>query len=184
MMALCATCNFAQHVAIDDMLRAGRSARSIALAFASQDGPSRYSVDRHLAHRHVAGMPAQTFGGAPKAVRRAPRGDDDPVAILREAMGFLRAMDPTKLSPAVLVARLDALRKAAESIAKIEPPRRNQDLIVDEILDMNNGFLREAQAIAFLEMEPYPDLRERLTARLKALASRKQDHGSQEDQEP
>jgi hypothetical protein len=181
-MALCATCDFAQHVAIDDMLRVGRSARSIASAFAGQGGPSRYSVDRHLAHGHVAGMSAQMSGGAPQDVHPAP-GGDDPVAVLREAMGFLRAMDQAKLSPAVLVARLDALRKAAESIAKIEPPRRHQDLTVDEILDMNNGFLREAQAIAFLEMEPYPDLRERLTARLKALASSKQDHGSQEDQE-
>jgi hypothetical protein len=163
----CATCSFSRHLEIDDLLRARRSARSIAEMFAPLGGPSRFSVDRHLANGHVPGMPANTIEVL-EDPRPAPE-PASPVEVMREALDALRAMDPAHLSPAVLVARIDAIRRTAEAIGKQEPAPRAEVMSVDDFLDAEGGLMRRLIASMFIRLEPYPGVRAQVLADIQEL---------------
>lgn len=143
----CTICRFDRVAEVDAELSAGnRSQAAIARAY----GLERQTVGRHVAHSHV--MPTR---GAPRpAAPPLPGDDDSPVAVMKEALRALREMDPSRLSPAAVVARLDAIRRTAESISKMEVPIR-QRVGINEVEGLPALIARWVQVL-----ERFPDARQ------------------------
>lgn len=154
--AMCGTCRHDRRQEIDEQLRRGvLSHRRIAMDY----GLKHHSVSRHARMGHVAPPPKGSKPYSPST--DADPSDDSPIGVLRQTLATLRKMDPAHLSPQVLMNHSDAIRKTVEAIAKIEPVG-GLVVTVGEVRGLD-VFI----AILFDELEPYPDVRERINARFK-----------------
>ena len=116
---------------------------------------------RHVRNGHVQPVGAGV-GTQPSAPAPTLGPDASAVEVLREAMDALRQMDPKGLSAVAQVARIDAIRRAAEAVTKYEPPEKPTSVGIDDIAGMDRFI-----AVLFEELEPYGDLRELVAERLK-----------------
>ncbi len=149
-----------QQVAIDAALAGGMPLRAVGRSF----GVGYAAVQRYVAKGNVPQRQATS------ATRTVPDGAGH-AEVLREALDGLRDMDPSRMAPAAQVARIDAIRRAAESLGKIEPAPASPTLTVDAFMEvqMENGrtvgdWFRTLMDV----LEPYPEVRDRIVERLKA----------------
>jgi transposase-like protein len=159
-MNICSACANDRRREIDADLRLPKA---VASRVARRYGVSEQALRRHIRGGHVE--PAQ---GASQATQGAAQSSDDsPAAVLREAVDALRAMDVTKLAPRAQMDRVDALRRATEALAKIEPAKRVETMTMDDYLDAEGGLMRRFIASLFHHLEPYPAVREAVLADIK-----------------
>lgn len=95
------------------MIHAGKPHAQVAVAI----GVGRHSVQRHVASMHVA--PQSPAQAQPASAPLAPGASA--LDVMRRAVDDLIAIDTSQMSPAAKSAHYDALRRAAESLAKMEP---------------------------------------------------------------
>ncbi len=111
-MNVCSICAHKDRLSIDASL-ATLSASAVALTY----GVGVQSLRRHRRSGHIAGAPSSAKGTS----GTSPGGSSDPLSVMEEALDRLRSMDPGRISPAAQVARIDAMRRTSESIAKLRP---------------------------------------------------------------
>jgi len=111
-MNVCSVCSHADRSQIDAAL-----ATLSASVVASRYGVGDQAMRRHKRNGHIVGAPSN----AKSTSGTAPGGSNDPLSIMQEALDRLRSMDPGNISPAAQVARIDAIRRTSESIAKQSP---------------------------------------------------------------
>jgi hypothetical protein len=123
---------------------------------ARKTGLPYQSLKRHRRNGHVA-------GDGTSAPTRAK--DDSPPGVLREALDALRGMDPARMSQNAAIARIDAIRRTADALSKIEPPDPNAGRVMTveefgKVVVADNGatFDRLLEAW-FVALEPHPEAR-------------------------
>lgn len=146
---LCTVCQSTFRADVDAMLRDGKTYADIARA----TGLGKQRIGRHARNGHSVLNAAST----PSQSGSRTGGDDSPVGVLREALDALRAMDPAHLSASAQVMRIDAIRRGAEALTKIQPPRPREVPPLHEHPDWNGFFVP-----LFKTLEPYPVVRHQL----------------------
>lgn len=154
MTAGCSVCNHPRLSHIDRLIVAGN--RSLA-SIAAEVGVHYSALRRHTA-KHVA-RPAVPPANAPTTSGGGLPAGSSPVAVMRKTVDDLAAIDASKLPPAQRVAHLDALRRATESLARMEPPAAPDSVRIEDVEGLA-PFLADV----FLALEPYPDARKALGA--------------------
>ena len=152
---LCVTCEHPQLRSIDELLQNGRrSWRSISAEF----GINQKALGRH-AKNH---LPASRGPRAPQSDRAASAppgrgiaqpgapdaaegilGEGEPVDIraeLTRQLAFLNGLDASNLSPTAQVNLADAKRRAAEALAKVQPPSPAAPVKVREVEGLEDIF--------------------------------------------
>jgi hypothetical protein len=80
--------------------------------------------------------------------------------MLRAALEELRAMDASRMSPVAQTARLDAIRRSAESLGKLEPPARAEVMTVADlekiVVGKNGATFGDLIGAWFRALEPWP----------------------------
>jgi hypothetical protein len=120
---------------------------------------SQHSIRRHDQRGHV---PPEADPGPPKIADDLA--SDDPLVVMRAIIADLRAVDVTKLAPGAKAAHYAELRRTVESLAKMDPATTApQTVTMEEVAGL-------PEFVAFLAelLEPYPDVRRKLYARLEA----------------
>jgi hypothetical protein len=151
----CHTCSSPQVEAVDAAIAAHHlSLRRIADLF----GLKVDSVRRHKINGHVLGLDT---GRMTSAVAPSVGSDDSTATMRREAMSILRAIDPDRVGPGVLIARMNAIRLMVADIDRAEPP------------DVSVGALEERPDFQeligkwFIALEKFPEAREAMLAALR-----------------
>lgn len=157
--SFCKVCRHPLRVEIDEAIRRGvLSNRRIAADY----GLKHWNVSRHAAAGHVAPPPNGGKLPPPSYDLPDPR-DGSPLATLKRTLHALQQMDVTEMSNGVMLGHSDAIRRTAEAIAKLEPAQ-------SRVVSINDvAGLPQFIGILFEELEPHPELRERIASRLSEI---------------
>ena len=123
----CSICLSAQRSRIDAMMTGNQPLSHIA----KQYGVSYAALRRHKANHLGNAMPP-----APAPVTIAA--GSTPLEVLRGTVDALAAVDLAKLTPAQLGKHAENVRRAAESLARMEPPREPDAWRVRDVEGMDD----------------------------------------------
>ncbi|HXG26537.1 MAG TPA: hypothetical protein VNL94_06770 [Candidatus Binatia bacterium] len=162
----CSVCHHPQLLAIDDLLRAGRPYRRIAMQFAplGEKAIGRHAQG-HVVFRDGPRGPQTTHTG--RSGRNEPpaspgASDDptvDPADVLRRQLAYLDGLDLDALSPAQRVDLLEARRRTADSLSKIEPAEPTGAVKVADVEGLADLLHRMHEGL-----KPWPEAREAMAA--------------------
>ena len=156
MRARCAVCGHPRVAYVDRLVTAGnRSLKSIAAEVGvSYDALRKTHVPNHLPVAAAARGAAARGGGGGGVAPGA-----SPLDVLRNNMDQLAAIDVTRLPASQRAQHLESVRRAAESLAKMEPPAAPTEVTLRDVRG-----LEEFLADVFLALEPHPEARRALRA--------------------
>jgi hypothetical protein len=156
----CNVCRHARLAEADAALAARRTDASVARLL----GLKKDAVRRHRLN-HLAVAPPETRAASTDPAASA-------AAVLRDAMNGLRGIDTTTMSGPAKTAHMDALRRAAESLSRVEEPSPPSD-------DGRPTWeaLRAMWAEMFLALEPFPEARMALAKVMRAKIGKQEVRG-------
>lgn len=154
----CLTCAHPRLADIDELLR-----RDVPFATISRRmDVSARSLRGHFGDGHVPPAPE----GPPSVESVRGGGDADPARALQDVLNALVAQDTATMSESARTRHADQVRRAAESLAKMQP--EDVDSRVRELTEERDGLLTRSRAVATV-LERFPEARSAVAEALRAL---------------